>query len=124
MKSVFLAGSRRFHPEISALRQQLQRNRISAITAKKVLNFQKDTLRSEKAALLHAFREIDKRDVLYVHARDGYIGRTVAMEIAYAHARKKPVLASEEIAELSARGLVSRILSPAELVAYCKKGKR
>src|SRR3989338_621108 len=97
MKSVFLAGSRRFHPEITALRQRLQRSRVPATMAKKVLNFQKDTLHSEKAALLHAFREIDKRDILYVHARDGYIGRTVAMEIAYAHARKKEIIASEEI---------------------------
>ena len=123
MKSVFLAGSRQFHPEITALRQRLQKSRIPATIANKDVDFQKDTLKSEKAALLGAFRKIDTCDILYVYARDGYIGRAVAMEIAYAHSRKKTVISSEEIGELSAQALVSRILSPAQLITHCTKGR-
>lgn len=86
-------------------------------TAEKLEAREKDTLESEKKALLEAFRMIDASDFVYVYAKGGYIGKTVAMEIAYAHARGKVVVSSEEIGELSARALVARVVGPGKFTA-------
>ncbi len=42
------------------------------------------------------------------------------MEISYAYSRGKEIVSSERIEELSAQGLVSRILPPERLLAYLK----
>jgi hypothetical protein len=115
MKSVFVAGSRKFYSEIERLVEKLQKEGIRAQVAGKQRGPEKDTPASEKKALLSAFRRIDGSDFLYVYAKDGYVGKAVAMEIAYAYARKKPVVSSEEITELSAGALVSKVITPSRL---------
>ena len=81
---------------------------------------QEDTLDSEIGALLNAFKKIDKYDIIYIFLKKGYIGKTVAMEISYAYAKNKEIISSEEIEELSARGLVSQILDEKNIISYCK----
>jgi hypothetical protein len=121
MKSVYIAGSRKFHADIEKLVQQLREYKINASNAGKWNRAQPDTTESEKRALLDAFRKIDEFDICYIYARDGYIGRTVAMEIAYAYSRKKELISSHKIEELSAQGLVARIMNPEELVRHCSQ---
>lgn len=119
MKYVFIAGSRKFSYDIEKLVRELEGSGIVVSTAGK--SNVADTPESEKAALLMAFRRIDASDVCYVYSKEGYVGRTVAMEIAYAYARKKEILSSEEIGEFSARALVSGIIASENLAEYCKK---
>jgi hypothetical protein len=115
MKSVFIAGSRKFYAKIEKLVEDLEKAGIRAQVAGKPRGPEKDTLASERKALLSAFRKIDASDFLYVYAKGGYVGKAVAMEIAYAHARKKIVLSSEKIGELSAQTLVTRAVCPGRL---------
>lgn len=120
MKSVFIAGSRKFYEEIEKLVQKLKDNKIKVATAGKWDNKQKDTLESEKQALLNAFQKIDEFDICYVYSKDGYIGKTVAMEIAYAHAKKKELISSHKIEEFSAQSLISKIMNSEELIKHCE----
>ncbi|MBN2043128.1 MAG: hypothetical protein JW754_04965 [Candidatus Aenigmarchaeota archaeon] len=119
MKSVFIACSRRFNRDLLAFSKACIAEGIIAEDAGKVTDA-KDTMESERSALLRAFGRIDNTDVLYVIAKEGYIGKTVAMEIAYAHARGKVIVSSEEIEELSARGLVSKVMKGEDLIGKLK----
>jgi len=121
MKSVFVAGSRKFYEEIERLIEKLKENKIRVEKAGKSENTEEDTLESEKIALLNAFKKIDDFDILYVYSDNGYIGKTVAMEIAYAYARNKEIISSQELEEFSAQALISKIMNSDELIKYCKK---
>ena len=120
MKSVYIAGSRKFFDEIVKLVQTLKNANIKVATAGKWDKNQKDTFESEKNALLRAFKEMDNADITYIFASERYIGKTVAMEIAYAFAKNKELISSNEIEEFSARALISKIINPEKLIEYCK----
>lgn len=120
MKSVFIASSRKFYDETEKLVNGLKSERIPTSTAGTWDKSKTDNLKDEKKALLEAFKQIDKKEVIYVYAKEGYIGKTVAMEISYAYARKKIIISSEKVQELSAQALISKVLTPKELTIYCK----
>jgi hypothetical protein len=122
VKSIFIAGSRKFHKDIQNLIRILSVNGIKAAVAegKNLTKEKNDTLGEEKEALLDAFSKIDNFDVCYVYSKEGYIGKTVAMEIAYAYSRKKDIFALSNIEELSAQALISKVMSPDKLINYCK----
>lgn len=65
-----------------------------------------------KAFLTHSFLEkISAADAVYVIAEDGYIGRSVALEIGYATALGKPVFLSEEADEDAIKALTTDIVA-------------
>ncbi len=119
MKSVFIAGSRKFFGNATNLVELCKKNKIKVATAGK-LAVSSDTLKSEKAALLRAFKRIEKSDVLYVVADVGHVGKTVAMEVAYAFSKKKEIISSERIEDFSVRALVSKVMSQKELIKFAK----
>jgi predicted RNase H-like nuclease (RuvC/YqgF family) len=119
MKFVFIAGSRKYYDEIEELVGKLKEAGIEVSTAGKIVK-EEDTLESERAALLRAFGRIQECDLVYVYSKQGYVGKTVAMEIAYAYAKGKEIISLEEVEELSARGLVDKIVDIEGLVEYCK----
>ena len=120
MKSVFIASSRKFYDETEKLVNGLKSERISTSTAGTWDKSKPDNLKDEKKAILEAFKQIDKKEIIYIYAKEGYIGKTVSMEIAYAHARNKTIISSEKVQELSAQALISKVLTPKELMIYCK----
>jgi len=120
MKSVFIAGSRKFSKDIERLVELCKENTIRGTTAGKILN-QEDTSESEKSALLRAFQRIDNSDILYITANAGYTGKTVTLEVAYAFARNKEIISSETIEDLSTRALVSKVMKPEELIEHIKQ---
>lgn len=114
MKAIFIAGSRKFYQEIDSLVKSLDQKGFSAFTpSKPKLSNQFEI---EKKALFDAFKLIEKSDFIYVFAKNGYIGKTVAMEMAYAYAKGKKIVASDEITELSARALVNEVITADELL--------
>lgn len=119
MKSVFMAGSRKFYKEIENLVKELKKCKVKVDIAGNWDNSKEDSLNSEKKALLSAFRKIDKFDIMYIYSDKGYIGKTVAMEIAYAYSKNKEIISSHKIEELSAQALVSLTLKPKKLISYC-----
>ncbi|MBU0952976.1 MAG: hypothetical protein KKA90_00965 [Nanoarchaeota archaeon] len=120
MKPVFIAASRKFKDDTQAFIRLCTEHGIPTQTAGKILD-EEDTFESERDALFRAFEWIDKASVVYVIAKGGYVGRTVAMELAYAYAMEKPVIASEELQELSARAVVNKVLAPEAFIAQLTK---
>ena len=86
---IFIAGSRKFYNDIERAVSLFEDKGIKATTAGK--SEDQDTFESEKSALFRAFKEIDEADVLFVIAKDGYIGTTVGIEIAYAFSKNKEI---------------------------------
>ncbi len=123
MKTVFIVGSRKFYDKVQNLAKELKVNNICALTAGKWDKLKKDTLAKEKVALLNAFRIIDESDIVYIVSDEGYVGKSGAMEIAYAYAKKKELISSENIGELSARALISKVMNSNKLINHCKSRK-
>jgi len=119
MKSIFVAGSRKFFQDVEKFIELCKENNIEAANAGKVTD-EEDSYESEKAALFGAFELIDKSYILYIIANDGYIGKTVALEIAYAFAKGKEIISSEELEDFSVRALVSKIMKLKEMIKYAK----
>jgi hypothetical protein len=120
MKKIFIAGSRKFYEEIDKIQDDLITIGIKVETADKSRDSEEDNLDNQTFVLLNAFKKIQEADILYVYSKEGYIGKTVAMEIAYAHAMKKEIIAREEIKELSAQALITRKLNEIELINFFK----
>ena len=59
--------------------------------------------------------------MLYVVANNGYTGKTVALEIAYAFAKGKEIISSEELEDFSTKSLISKVIKPEELVEFTKR---
>ena len=106
---IFIVGSRKYHSEIQHLCKELNKKGVKASTAGEWNPKIKDTFQSEKKALLKAFKKISASDIVYIYAKEGYVGKTVAMEIAYAYARNKKIISSEKIHELSAQALIIKV---------------
>jgi hypothetical protein len=119
MKSVFIAGSRKFYGDVEKLICLCKEDGIKAETAGKPHGGE-DTFESERDALLRAFQRIDSSDILFVVAGGGYVGKAVALEIAYAYAKGKEIISSETISDFSVRALVTKALKPEELARYIK----
>ena len=64
------------------------------------------------------FRRIDASDIIYIVAEEGYVGPTVALEIAYAYSKGKTIIASEPIRRRDINLLVSQIMSPEKLIRF------
>jgi hypothetical protein len=114
---IFIAGSRKFYDEIEHLKDKLNERGVEAETSGKWDSTQEDTVENQRDALMRAFETIDTADALYILAKDGYVGKTVAMEAAYAHARGTTIMASEPVEELSVKGLVDEVVPVKEFLA-------
>ncbi|MFH1977983.1 MAG: hypothetical protein ABIJ92_01510 [Candidatus Aenigmatarchaeota archaeon] len=117
MKSIFVAGSRKFYEDVEKIVELCKQNGIKVETAGKSQSTE-DTLESESSALFRAFERIENADILYVSSKNGYIGKTVAMEISYAFSKNKEIISSEKIEDFSVQALVSKIMETEELVKY------
>ncbi|UCD82523.1 MAG: hypothetical protein JSW26_14185 [Desulfobacterales bacterium] len=69
-----------------------------------------------KVTIQH-FPEIDESEVFYALLPDGYIGCSVTIELTYAYAKRKKIVASEAPAEFAVRPMISEICSPEEFPA-------
>lgn len=116
MKSVFIAGSRKFYNEINQLAAILQDHNIKVLKAGKSLDD-----KFEKKATKRALERIAKSDILYVFANEGYSGTTVRGEIAFAHAASKEIISSCALNDYIAKSWVHKTMPVSDLIKYCSK---
>lgn len=118
MKTVFVASSRRFYDIIFKIKAQLDDLGVKGFYpyVDKV-DIESNPEEKKKVTLQH-FPEIDGADVLYAVVKDGYVGFSVTIEIAYAYAKGKEIISSEPIKELAVSALVSKIMSPEKFIEY------
>ena len=72
-----------------------------------------------KVTLQH-FPEIGDSKIFYALLPGGYIGCSVTIELAYAYAKGKKIVASEEPTEFAVRPMVSEICNPEQFVSRFK----
>ena len=117
--TVFVATSKRFYEEAQDLVNRLKNAGVKVYHPYFHLDpteVDADAELKSKVTSEH-FPEIDESDIFYALLPGGYIGCSVTIELTYAYARGKQVLASEAPQEFAVRPMISEILSPQQFSA-------
>jgi hypothetical protein len=78
MKRVYVCGSFRFAGKIAELEVRLKKENIECMVSKNM----------DVRGILGCFDKIDRADVIYLVNPNGYVGKSVSVDIGYAYARK------------------------------------
>ncbi|MCB9987907.1 MAG: hypothetical protein H6868_01080 [Rhodospirillales bacterium] len=77
----------------------------------------------EKESLTFRFLDLlDETNILYVVAKDGYVGYSVTIEIAYAYAKGLSIYSSESIREMAVNALVAKALPFTDFLDMVRSG--
>ncbi|MEJ2239653.1 MAG: hypothetical protein P8X82_15260 [Gemmatimonadales bacterium] len=115
--TVFIATSKQFYPDAKRLVSELRSASVQVYHPYFDLNpnvVDSDPDFKQRVTLQH-FPEIDDSDVFYALTPNGYAGCSVTIELTYAYARGKRIIASEEPAEFALRALVAETCPPSDL---------
>lgn len=121
MKKIFLAGSRKFSDVIQVIFGFCKNTGIEVSIGRD--SIEQMSTEAEENAHKEMLRRIGESDIIYVVTEDGYIGRTVALEIGYAIGKNKEIISSNRITEVGIGQFISRVMTPEELVKYVKDFK-
>lgn len=105
MAGIYLCGSFRF---VAAVAE------VERLLAERGVPFQSSKA-PDPRGIVSCLEKIDGADAVYVIDPDGYIGKSVAIDIGYAFARGKPIYSMEPIEDPPLDDLVRAVLSPAAL---------
>lgn len=127
MKSVVVCGSKKYKDEIAAFCRELEE--LGVLVFEPSIQqpiFEDEMIQSEyvtgvifKGLTLEHFDWIRKAEVCYIYNKDDYVGVSVTLEMAYADALGKPVLAlNAKTGDPCRDALIDKIVkTPAELAA-------
>ena len=120
---IFVATSKKFYDYVKQLiKQPLDVLNVEAFYP--FFNLKDEVENDEelkKNVTLSRFPEIDESDVLYVYAKDGYVGHSVTIEMAYAFAKGKEIISSEPVKEYAVRALVTKVMPAPAFLEYIKR---
>ena len=129
MKSIVLCSSRRFRDEAFSFLDKLEKLGVSVLRPQLkiwtddewgVLTREQKQAEVSVLTLAH-FEKIDKADVVFLYNKDGYSGVSVTLELAYGHAKEKPIYALSEDREYARNALYAGFASsPEELFKFLK----
>ena len=111
MKKLYVCGSFRFTHEMEGLERQLKEENIQFQTSKK----------TDSRGILGCLKKVDGVDVVYVVNPQGYIGKSVSVDIGYAYAKKKSIYVMHAVDDPPIMNLISDVLSPKALIDFLKK---
>jgi hypothetical protein len=116
---VFVATSKRFYAEAIKLVDRL--SEAGAKVYHPYFHLNPDEIDSDpglksKVTVQH-FPEIDETEIFYALLPNGYIGCSVTIELTYAYAKGKKIIASEAPTEFAVRPMISEICSPEDFTA-------
>ncbi len=114
MKRLYVCGSFRFTREIEKLERELKEENIEYQISKKM-----NTRR-----ILGCLKKIDDADVVYIVNPEGYIGKSVSVDIGYAYARNKPIYVMHPVDDPPVMDLINGVLSPKSLIDLLKEDSR
>jgi hypothetical protein len=114
MKRLYVCGSFRFTREMEELERGLKEENIEYQISRKL----------DSRGILGCLKKIDDADVVYVVDPEGYVGKSVSVDIGYAYAKKKLIYVMHRGDDPPVMDLISGVLSPKALVALLKKGFR
>ena len=110
MKRVYVCGSFKFLTQIEELEKMLCKEYIEFVVSKNL----------DVRGILGCLEKIDNADVVYVVNPDGYVGKSVSVDIGYAYARNKPIYVMQPVDDPPVMTLVNSVLSFEELVNILK----
>ena len=113
MSIVYVCGSFRFLEEMNALEKRLKEEGIECMMPKS----------PDSQGILGCLRKIDRADVVYVVNPEGYVGKSVCVDIGYAYAKKKAIYTVHPIDDSIMR-LITGVLSFEELVVLIRHCQR
>jgi len=107
---LYVCGSFRFMQKMSELEGRLKEENIEFRMSKKI----------DSRGILGCLEKIDEADVVYVVNPDGYVGRSVCVDIGYAYAKGKPIYCMYTIDDPPIMSMVKGVLSFEELINFLK----
>ena len=110
MRRLYVCGSFRFANRVSELEARLQEENVDYVMSREV----------DSRGILGCLKKIDDADVVYVVNPEGYVGKSVCVDIGYAHAKNKLIYAMHAVDDPSLMSLISDVLSPKALIDFLK----
>jgi nucleoside 2-deoxyribosyltransferase len=110
MKILYACGSFKFIREMNELEGKLEEENIEFRMSKKM----------SSRGIHGCLEKIDEADVVYVINPDGYVGRSVCVDIGYAYAKDKPIYCMYAIDDPPIMSMVKGVLSFEELINILK----
>jgi hypothetical protein len=111
MKRLYICGSFKFLREIEELECKLKERKIEYETSKKMNN----------RGILGCLKKIDDADIIYVVNPQGYVGKSVSVDLGYAYAKSKSIYVMNIVDDPPIMNLTSGVLSPKALIELLKE---
>ena len=111
MKRLYVCGSFKFVLEIEGLERELKDEGIQSQVSKKM----------DSRGILGCLKKIDEADVVYIVNPEGYIGKSVSVDMGYAYAKNKLIYVMHEVDDPPVMDLVNGDLSPKALIEFLKE---
>lgn len=110
MKMLYVCGSYKFIDKMNELEEKLREENIHFRMSKK----------KDSRGISSCLENIDKADAVYVVNPGGYVGKSLCVDIGYAHAKSKPIYVMQPIDDPPVMNMVSGVLSFQELISFLK----
>ena len=107
---VYICGSHRFLGRMETLERKLRKEGVEVLISKKI----------DDPSIIGCLDKIDEADIVYVVDPNGYVGKSVSVDIGYAYARKKSIYVMTQIDDPPVMKLVKGALSFQEVLTLLK----
>jgi len=111
MKRLYVCGSFRFLREMEELEHMLREENLTYQISKEM----------DSRGILGCVKKIDDADIVYIVNPEGYIGKSVSIDIGYAYAKNKAIYVMHRVDDPPVMDLVNAILSPKALIDLLKE---
>jgi hypothetical protein len=111
-KRLYVCGSFKFRQEMEGVERKLKEEGIPFQVSKKM----------DSRGILGCLKKIDDADVVYIVNPEGYIGKSVSVDIGYAYAKNKSIYVMHQVDDPPVMDLVNGVLSPKALIEFLKEG--
>jgi hypothetical protein len=109
MKKLYVCGSYKFEREMDNLASKLAERSVAYEISKK-----------NNRGILGCLSKIDDSDVVYIVNPEGYVGKSVSVDIGYAYAKNKRIYAMCPVTDPPVAGLISGVVTPDALIDLIK----
>jgi len=112
MKRVYVCGSFKFMNKIEELVALLQAEGAEFLVSKGL----------DARGILGCLEKVDRADIVYVVDPEGYVGKSVSVDLGYAYARNKLIYVMHPVSDPPIMNMICGVLSFEELVDLVKGG--
>lgn len=111
MNRLYICGSLRFIREMEGLERRLTEENIEYEISKKM----------DSRGILGCLKKIDEADVVHVVNPEGYVGKSVSVDIGYAYAKNKLIYVMHSVDDPPLMDLINGVLSPKALIDFLEE---